>query len=464
MTRYPKGGKGRSWSVEELKAIPVAWEGDRLSDGGGLSGIVRVSSVQNVSVRFQYIYKWEGKISWFQCGTWPTHSLEAIRENRDKARASIKAGVNPKVQKRVERIQAQAHCQAVIEERERELAQRPTFSEMFQHWLSEGVARADGNAELVRSFRKDILPAIGSKPVELITAQDLDKVLAAVGRESGRGRTAQVLLNSLRQLFRWADRTQRWRSLMREGNPAEPLDAGQVVAKDHRNEPRDRTLTTLELVELRDKLRAIESEYRAAKDRRSAPRPIVQETQIALWLSVSTLCGVNELFKAKWQHVRLDSGEWIIPDSGATIYLSPFALRQFKTLQGLTGDTPWCFPARNTEKDTHVSPNSLTKQVTDRQASLKGATTPLKHRRMDDTLVLSRGVHGRWTLSDLRRTGAMIMLELGVKPCVIDRCQNLAPKGSNTGPSGQPYDFEEQAKAAWVLLGDRLESIFERPA
>lgn len=44
MTRYPKAGKGGEWKVKELQVIPADWKGDTISDGGGLSGEVRVKA------------------------------------------------------------------------------------------------------------------------------------------------------------------------------------------------------------------------------------------------------------------------------------------------------------------------------------------------------------------------------------------------------------------------------------
>lgn len=40
MNRYPKSGKGASWTNKELVAIGEDWKGDTLSDGRGLSGEV----------------------------------------------------------------------------------------------------------------------------------------------------------------------------------------------------------------------------------------------------------------------------------------------------------------------------------------------------------------------------------------------------------------------------------------
>lgn len=108
MTRYPRSGKGRKWTVVELKSIPPAWRGDSLSDGDGLIGEVRVNTGGTVSVRFKYAFKWTGKVAWHQCGTWPTVNMEAIRRQRDTARDKRKAGINPNDHRKADRITAQA--------------------------------------------------------------------------------------------------------------------------------------------------------------------------------------------------------------------------------------------------------------------------------------------------------------------------------------------------------------------
>jgi hypothetical protein len=52
MTRYPKSGKGRKWTVAELKAVPAASRGDMLADGDGLLGEVRVAGDGGVSLHW----------------------------------------------------------------------------------------------------------------------------------------------------------------------------------------------------------------------------------------------------------------------------------------------------------------------------------------------------------------------------------------------------------------------------
>ena len=114
MTRYPKSGKGKKWTALELKAVPLAWRGDMLSDGDGLTGEVRVVGDQTISIHFKFAFKWNGKVAWHYCGTWPALSMEQIRRQRDEARDLVRSGVNPNDQKKAERIENQAAVEATL--------------------------------------------------------------------------------------------------------------------------------------------------------------------------------------------------------------------------------------------------------------------------------------------------------------------------------------------------------------
>ena len=177
MTRYPKSGKGTRWTVAELKSIPESWLGDTVADGDGLTGEVRVSSGGTISVRFKSAFKWEGKVTWHQCGTWPSASMAAVREQRDQARQLLKQGVNPNDHKKVQRIDSRLEVEARLADARRHEAEDLTFREMFEAWLADGVSREDGNAELRRAFERDVLPAIGDKPVRQVDDSGLRAAL-----------------------------------------------------------------------------------------------------------------------------------------------------------------------------------------------------------------------------------------------------------------------------------------------
>jgi hypothetical protein len=205
MTRYPKSGKGKKWTQLELKIVPTQWKGDTLNDGGGLSGEVRVSSDLSVSIRFKYAFKWDGKVSWHQCGTWPTVSMESIRASRETARSLVKAGINPNDYKKAGRIEKQAEVLATIAQAKVAATENLSFRAMYEIWLADGVVRKDGNAEIRRSFDKDVLPSIGDIPVKEITEHELRALLRSMV-ERGVNRMSVRVYNDLA-----ACRTQRFK-------------------------------------------------------------------------------------------------------------------------------------------------------------------------------------------------------------------------------------------------------------
>lgn len=344
--------------------------------------------------------------------------------------------------------------------REAERTANASFRELFETWLSNGVSRKDGNAELRRAFEKDVLPAIGAKPVREVEDSHLLDLLRKVGRTRGRARTAEQLLAEMRQLLRWAIKRQPWRSLLVQGNPAELVELKQFVPQGYERRIRQRTLTGGDIRELRDIFANMNSAYADAKDKRGADRPVQHETRLALWTCLGTGCRIGELLQARWDHVDFENATWFVPRENTKtkvdwqVYLSGFSLRQFKALHLLTGHTDWCYPARSSED--HVSVKSVSKQVGDRQMRFKNRR-PLAHRRNDDSLVLAGGKSGEWTPHDLRRTAATMMQALRISPDVIDRCQNHVLPGSKVRRHYLHHDYAEEKREAWRLLGERLD-------
>jgi integrase len=168
----------------------------------------------------------------------------------------------------------------------------------------------------------------------------------------------------------------------------------------------------------------------------------------------------------EWKHVDLQQATWFIPKENVKgsrgkkqdhlVYLSPFALRQFKALHQLTNHTGWCFPARDGK--SHVGLKSVSKQVGDRQRRFK-QRKDLRNRRNDDSLVLDSGKSGEWTPHDLRRTGATMMQSLGVSPDVIDRCQNHVLAGSRVRRHYLTHEYADEKRDAWQRLGAKLDEI-----
>lgn len=469
MTRFPKSGRGRKWTVAELKVLPRDWKGDALADGDGLVGVVRVSADEALRVHFRYGYKREGKRAWHYCGTWPSASLDAIRRTRDHARDTLKRGLDPNAKREADRIEAREQVKATLAAAERRRAEDASVRELYELWLRDGVLRRDGNAALKRSFERDVLPVLGAKPVRVVSEHDVRAVLRTLVAR-GVNRTAVEVHRNVKQMFRWAEKRQPWRRLLQDGNPAELVEIAKIVDPDYDlSNIRSRVLNDHELRELRDRLEQMARDYEAAPDKRRATRPIEGETQAALWLCLSTLCRIGELLMAEWRHVDFEAGTWFVPKENVKgsrgkkrdhfVYLSPFALRQFRALHSRTGTTRWCFPGR--DGTAHVDLKSVSKQIGDRQHRFKQRKA-LSNRRNDNSLVLSKGENGEWTPHDLRRTGATMMQALGVMPDVIDRCQNHVLAGSRVRRHYLKHDYADETKQAWANLGAAIEAALGR--
>ena len=402
---------------------------------------------------------------WKENGLAPCESLQ-IRDVRDQARVGLKTGLNPNAAREAERIEAQVKVQQTLDAETRRKAEDATLRDLFDTWLRDGVLRKDGNARLRRSFEKDILPVLGPRPIRAVTEHDLrDALRKVVQRDASR--VAVCLFRDMRQMFAWAEKRQPWRRLLQEGNPAALIDIEAIIPTDYDfTNTRTRTLSRNEVAELNIVFERMDAAYAAASDRRSATRPLQTESRIALWICLSTACRIGELLLAEWKHVYFDDATWFTPVENVKgtrgkkqehrVYLSPFALQQFKALHALTGEQGWCFPSRDGE--LHLDLKTISKQVGDRQQRFKHRVK-LKRRCHDDSLVLSGGRNGAWTPHDLRRTAATMMQALGVSPDVIDRCQNQVLAGSKVRRHYLKHEYAAETRDAWARLGSAIEDI-----
>lgn len=463
-------------TVRELESLTAEDHGRTIRDDGNLLGKV-IARRKGVSVSFYYRFKWEGKFKDYACGTWAKNgskskTLAELRSEHRRASQLVAEGIDPSSAKKAARIEAQATLFATIAEAERLAAENKTVTDLFEEWMRDGVSRLDGNAELRRSFSKDVLPAIGDKPLRTITEKDLLGVLRSV-KSRGLNRTVVILSKDIGQMLRWAEKRKPWRTLMVDGNPADLVDVNKLLDHDYQ-EQRDRVLSIGELQELQQIFTHLVRDYDAlpAGQKYSGIRPVNSRVQCAVWICLSTLCRIGELLKSEWRYVDLEKGTWFIPAEATKghkgkrqdhhIFLSIFALNQFKRLREDTGHTPFCFPSK--DESNHVDTKTVSKLIGDRQSCFKNRSKPLSGRHHDDSLVLSQGNKGEWTPHDLRRTGATMMQELGVTLEIIDRCQNHLLGGSRVRRHYLHYDYAKEKMEAWSMLGERLEFILRTPA
>lgn len=227
-------------TAKQLEALTSADDGKTLREDGGLVAKVR-AGVRGVTVLFRYEFKLDGAKRDHRLGSWPKKSLAQIRAERDEVRATVTKGINPTTARKAAKIEAQAAIAATIAEAERQAAANKTVADLFEEWMQDGVSRQDGNAELRRSFTKDVLPLIGKKPLRNLTEKDLLAVLRSI-KVRGLNRTVVIRNNDIGQMLRWAEKRKPWRGLMADGNPADLVDVNKLLDHDYQ-EQRDRLLS-----------------------------------------------------------------------------------------------------------------------------------------------------------------------------------------------------------------------------
>jgi integrase len=453
-------------TAKQLEALTAADDSKILREDGGLVAKVR-AGVRGVTVQFRFEFKLDGLKHDHSLGSWPKKTLAQMRAERDEVKATVTKGIHPTTARKAAKIEARAAIASTIAEAERQAAENKTVADLFEEWLHDGVSRQDGNAELRRSFTKDVLPVIGKKPLRNLNEKDLLAVLRTM-KARGLNRAIVIRSKDIGQMLRWAEKRQPWRTLMADGNPADLIDVKKLLDRDYQ-EQRDRLLSPDEIRELHNIFGCLERDYDAlpAGQKYSGIRPVNARVQCAMWICLSTLCRIGELLKAEWRHVDLDKGAWFIPAEATKghkgkrqdhhVFLSSFALAQFKGLHRKTGHTLFCFPSK--DEKNHVDTKTVSKLIGDRQCHFKNRTKPFAGRHNDDSLVLSKGTKGEWTPHDLRRTGSTMMQALGVSLDIIDRCQNHLLGGSKVRRHYLHHDYAKEKTEAWRLLGERIETI-----
>ena len=366
---------------KQLESLTAANVGKRLTDRSSLFGIVRANADGTASVPFTYRYRFDGKLRDIRCGTWPEKSLKEIRQERDDARALLSERKDPGLVRRLakhESAKEQQRLQSGISAD----AQRLTINQLFELWKKQEVsARKNGDAEVTRSFKKDVLPVIGSRAAESVRRGDIAALLDTVVNR-GAPIVANHLLGDLKQMFGFA--------ITRNYLDADPTSHLRKADFGGKAKERDRVLNDAEVTELCTKI---------------PDAHLAKSTEHAIWIMLSTCCRVGELSQAQWSNIDLAARTWTIPAANAknarahTIYLSTFAKKHFEALDNLKTQLKWVFP--NHKEENHVDVKSIAKQVNDRHRSV-----PMTNRsQATGTLLLSGG---KWTPHDLRRTAARL--------------------------------------------------------
>ncbi|HEY0288023.1 MAG TPA: integrase arm-type DNA-binding domain-containing protein [Pseudomonas sp.] len=169
----------------------------------------------NVTARggkiWYFRYYWAGKQKRMSLGSYPQISLKDARGRRDEARTLVAQGINPYEHRKQQRRSVRNAAEHI-------------FEAVFDQWvafrrLSLKEGRQSTLSQILRIFKKDVLPTLGRRSIYDINRHDLMHLLSGIEQRKALT-TAEKCRTWFKQLFRYA--------LVKveglEQNPASDLD------------------------------------------------------------------------------------------------------------------------------------------------------------------------------------------------------------------------------------------------
>ena len=318
-----------------------------------------------------------GKPAVVTVGAWPEMRVAFARRRARALRQLILAGGDPRMLTRD--------------------AKTVTLGTFAKRWIHEVVTRNRKTTKPVeRTLKKDILPALGSMPIQKIAFADV-RDLVFRKRDLDRPAAAVKLRDTLDRIFRYAVTC----GLVAE-NPVAKLDRRFIA----RLRPRTRSLTEPELRLFFDYLPKIGA-----------------RNAYALELLLLTLARKSELLTAQWKDVNFEKQTWEVPaersKSGLPhiVYLSSRASRLLASLMVAQQ------PRGDGEGDDYIAGEWY---ILPAQNS---NTQPMAPNVLNKAIGRVRWGMPKFTPHDLRRTGSTILNEKGYQADWIEKALNHSVRG-----------------------------------
>ncbi|MDR3734169.1 MAG: integrase arm-type DNA-binding domain-containing protein [Acidobacteriaceae bacterium] len=259
-------------------------------------------------------YRFDGKEKRLSLGVYPDVSLKDARDRRDAARKLLADGIDPSVNRK---LQKAAHADRAANSFE--VVAREWFAKYFATWAESHSER------IVRLFERDIFPWIGGRPLADVTAPE---VLAVLRRIESRGAldTAHRALYNCGQVFRYAIATGR-----AAHDPSSDLRGALSPVKGAH------FAATTDPKQVAEILRAMDG-YEGSL-----------VVHCALRLAPLVFVRPGELRRAEWADIDLEGAEWRYTvtktDTPHIVPLARQALAILRELHPLTGLGRFVFPS-----------------------------------------------------------------------------------------------------------------------
>lgn len=323
----------------------------KLSDGGGMY----LHVMPNGSKYWRCKYRFQGKEKTIALGVYPDVSLKDARNRREDARRQLAQNIDPN---------------AVKKELKEEMTHKfeNTFGNIALEWYEKNFYAWDEEyrKRILKRLESDVIPILGTKPIQDISAPELLKTLRIV--EQRTVGTAHRLLQICSQIYRYA------------------IATGKV----------DIDIT----MSLRGALQSKKQSNYASLAEKDLPKFLKDldnylciQTKLALKLLILTFVRSTELRGARWEEIDWDKSEWRIPgermkmNAVHIVPLSCQAVKILRELQLISGNREYIFPGKN--PDTCISENILLHAIYD--LGYKGKTTVHGFRATASTILNENG-------------------------------------------------------------------------
>jgi integrase len=346
-----------------IKALKPTTKRYEEYEGGGFGIRVAPTGVKT----WIYRYKINGKTDKLTLGHYPTMSLANAKKRFAELSGLRREGHNPK---------------EIIEQEEQK--ENNTVAKLVQAWYS-GYAEKfrKKHPQIKRQINVDIIPLLGSIPLEKIQTLDIAKALDTIVAR-GAPVHANRVLSTIKQAFNYG--------VSRGNLPYNP--ASSIRARDigGTEKPRERFLSMDEIKKV----------WLFLDNEKSK---MTLHTKSAVKIILLTGVRTAELRLAQWDEINLEESLWTIPaeycKSGVSvkIHLSPQVKGILNELKKVcdTGHVIY-----GIDNNTPLSENALTRAIN----------------RIQDRVGIPH-----WTPHDLRRTFATQLGEtLRIDPVVIEKC------------------------------------------
>jgi len=242
-------------------------------------------------------------------------TLAEAREERVKARALVKQGINPAHKRQMDRIK-----------REQESA--ITFEAVAKEWVSLKDWADTTKARRLDMLDRVVFPKIGALSVKSITPAHILDVLNSAAKKNGLTVAAEAK-RTMSGVFELAVAT-----LRADVDPVYPVRKAIPVNKTQHKRPLDRNEIGQLMLDI---------------DRHGGRH----ETIVAFRLMWLTLCRPSEAVEAEWAEFDLDAAVWRIPAERMkkrklhVVPLPKQAVVMLRALHGITGHRVHLFPHRD---------------------------------------------------------------------------------------------------------------------